>query len=145
MESRTADVKARRWFQRWSASDRRKAKREQVLGLVAYYWDGAAPGAHKVREISSTGLYLQTDQCWYPGTLVTMTLQRTGISEAGAQRSIAVQTKVVRQGMDGAAFAFIMPQSRKSSAAQYGGNPAADQKALEVFLRNIIGAEKRMR
>ncbi|HEY6764483.1 MAG TPA: hypothetical protein VI386_06905, partial [Candidatus Sulfotelmatobacter sp.] len=48
--------------------------------LVAYYWDGAAPTSHKIQNISSTGFYLTTKERWLPGTMVTMTLQRTDIA-----------------------------------------------------------------
>ena len=35
--------------------------------MAAYYWNGAAPKAHTVRDISSTGLYVVTEERWYPG------------------------------------------------------------------------------
>ena len=56
--------------QRWWSPDPRKAPRVKEPGLAAYYWNGAAPVAHGVRDISSSGLYVVTEERWYPGTLV---------------------------------------------------------------------------
>ena len=69
------------WLERWWSPDPRKAPRELAPGLAAYYWNGAAPKAHAVRDISPTGLYVVTEERWYPGTLVLMTLQRTDDGE----------------------------------------------------------------
>src|ERR1019366_451978 len=63
------------WLQRWWSTELRQAPRHPAPGLEAFYWDGLPPSPHDVRDISSTGLYLVTDERWYPGTLVLMTLQ----------------------------------------------------------------------
>src|SRR5271154_4199701 len=87
--------------------DRRGAERRGAPSLVAYYWDGAAPTAHPISDISGNGFYLLTQDRWYPGTMVTMTLQR--VDEAGsrpAERSLSVQAKVIRSGVDGVGFGF---------------------------------------
>ena len=69
------------WFKKRSSAEQRKAQRMKAPLLVAYYWDGAAPIAHQVQDISSTGFYLLTTERWLPGTMVTMTLQRTDVDE----------------------------------------------------------------
>src|SRR5665213_1703961 len=81
----------KRWFQKLLSPDRRRGKRLPLPGLVAYYWDGGVPEPHGIQAISSSGMYLLTDQQWYRGTLVTMTLQRTDNTDDGLERSIAVQ------------------------------------------------------
>jgi hypothetical protein len=65
------------WFERWWSPDPRRAPRVPGNGLAAYYWNGALPAAHGIRDISSSGVYVVTEERWYPGTLVLMTLQRT--------------------------------------------------------------------
>jgi len=92
-----------KWFEKLVSQDRRRAQRQEALPLVAYYWDGASPRAHAIRDISSTGFYMVTAQRWYAGTLVTLTLQRTGSIDPGPERSIAVQARVIRSGADGVA------------------------------------------
>jgi hypothetical protein len=71
----------RNWFKRLWSSDDRKARRQPAPRLAAYYWSGSAPSAHDIRDVSSTGLYLLTEDRWYPGTLILMTLQ--DIDDAG--------------------------------------------------------------
>jgi len=72
----------KRLFGKVFSRDRRTAERLPAADLSAYYWTGAAPAHHGIRDISSTGFYLVTEERWYPGTLVMMTLQKTGDTSA---------------------------------------------------------------
>src|SRR5260370_43371 len=89
------------WFEWLGSRERRTAERQTPLHLVAHYLDGAAPLGHDIRDISSTGLYLLTEQRWYPGTLVSLSLQRAGAPDTDPDRSIMVNAKVVRSDADG--------------------------------------------
>jgi hypothetical protein len=125
------------WLERWWSPDPRKAPREQSPGLAAYFWNGAAPEAHGIRDISSTGLYLVTEERWYPGTLVLMTLQRTDCGEEMAERSIQVLSRAVRWGQDGVGLQFILADSKE---ARKGSTPimeSAERKELEKFLEQL--------
>jgi hypothetical protein len=131
------------WLERWwspdprKAPDLRKALRGGIPGLAAYYWTGAAPKAHSIRDISSTGLYVVTEERWYPGTLILMTLQETDSGQEGTGHSISVHSRAVRWGNDGVGLQFI-PQSMPSG--QKAQNPVAagaDQKELDQFLEQL--------
>ena len=127
----------RNWLQRWWSPDPRKAPREEAPGLAAYYWNGAAPEAHGIRDISSSGLYLVTEERWYPGTLVLMTLQRTDSGEKIAERSIAVQSRAVRWGHDGVGLQFILPESQDLKRGNGPMGEGADRKEFERFLQQL--------
>ena len=119
----------------------RKAPREPLPGLAAYYWTGAAPKAHSVRDISSTGLFVVTEERWYPGTLVLMTLQETDGREDSAERSISVHSRAVRWGNDGVGLQFIpqdAPEARKGLNTLAHG---VDRKELEQFLERLLRKE----
>jgi hypothetical protein len=131
------------WLERWwspdprEAPNLRKASREPSPDIAAYYWTGAAPKAHTIRDISSAGLYVVTEERWYPGTLILMTLQQTSSGEENVERSIAVHSRAVRWGNDGVGLQFI-PQD--DEAAQKGLNPmvdGADRKELDQFLEQL--------
>ena len=127
----------RNWLQRWWSPDPRKAPREAAPGLAAYYWNGSSPKAHGIRDISATGLYVVTEERWYPGTLLLMTLQRTDCGEEASERSIAVQSRAVRWGQDGVGLQFILPDPQ---AAKRGVSPlldGADRKEFERFLEQL--------
>ena len=85
--------------------------------LVAYYWDGGAAVAHSIRDISLSGVYVVTDVRWYPGTHVMIALQRPDLAEGEPHRSLTVNAKVVRFGIDGLGFSFVMPAKRPSAYA----------------------------
>jgi hypothetical protein len=87
----------RGWLERWWSPDPRKAPREAAPGLAAYYWTGGPPAAHEVKDISSSGLYVVTEERWYPGTLVLMTLQISEAGEEVTERTICVHSR----GKDG--------------------------------------------
>jgi c-di-GMP-binding flagellar brake protein YcgR len=75
--------------------------------LVAYYWNGGLPTAHKILDISLTGMYLLTEDRWYLGTIVQMTLQDTPSAVVDSDKGISVQANVVRHASDGVGLAFI--------------------------------------
>jgi hypothetical protein len=88
--------------------DRRRADRQSLPGLIAYYFTGGAPEPHKISDISVTGFYLHTDERWMPGTVVRMTLQRVGSKGDDPSDIISVNSKIVRWGADGEGFEFIL-------------------------------------
>jgi hypothetical protein len=127
----------RTWIQRWWSPDPRKAPRVKEPGLAAYYWNGAAPVAHGVRDISSSGLYVVTEERWYPGTLVLMTLQRTDHGEEYAERSIAVQSRAVRWGPDGVGLQFILTDDQDLRHGKTAMMDAASREEFELFLEQL--------
>lgn len=120
------------WLERFWSPDPRRAPREATPRLAAYYWNGSAPQAHNVRDISSTGLYVVTEERWYPGTLVLMTLQRTDEGEEVTERSVAVLSRAVRWGEDGVGLQFILPKAQDSRRGD-----GVDKKTLEKFLQGL--------
>ena len=134
-------IKQRNWLQRWWSPDPRKAPRVATPGLAAYYWNGSAPAAHGIRDISSTGLYVVTEERWYPGTLVLMTLQRNDVDEEATERSIAVQSRAVRWGPDGVGLQFVLPDEQDR---RHGSEPILDsahRKEFERFLEQLKRAK----
>jgi hypothetical protein len=126
------------WLERWWSPDPRKAPREASPGLAAYYWNGAAPKGHAVRDVSATGLYVVTEERWYPGTLVLMTLQTSADGEKTAERSISVLSRAVRWGNDGVGLQFILPEendARRGPAIPIDG---AGKKELKRFLQRLL-------
>jgi len=122
------------WLERWWSPDPRKAPREPGPGLAAYYWNGATPQAHSVRYISSTGLYVVTEERWYPGTLVLMTLQNTEAGEKIGERSISVMSRAVRWGNDGVGLQFMLPDEKQE---RKGLNPLTDGVSKKEFARFV--------
>jgi hypothetical protein len=120
------------WLERWLSPDPRKAPREQFEGLTAFYWTGASPQAHSIRDISATGVYIITEERWYPGTLVLMTLQGTAFGEEVEERTICVHSRAVRWGKDGVGLEFVLQNECDDPSMA-----AADRKALDRFLQRL--------
>lgn len=131
------------WLKWLTADDeRRKALRRKPVPLVAYYWDGAQPVSHAVRDVSASGFYLFTDHRWYLGTVVAVTLQRTGVEANDPERAISINAKVVRAGSDGVGFEFLLPETEKELRKLPGlPAPLIDKRHLQRFLENLGQAE----
>ena len=123
------------WLQRlWSLPEHRRSPRKAAPGLAAYYWNGLPPAAHDVRDISSTGLYLLTEDRWYPGTMVLMTLQDKDGPDNSEEDAIAVNVRAVRRGNDGVGLEFVVTDGRNSKDLYV---KESDRKKLERFLQRL--------
>jgi hypothetical protein len=114
--------------------DRRRADRLSAPELAAYFWTGGAPVEHSIRDISSTGLYLVTEETWFPGTLIMMSLQKKDAPEDDPDRTIIIQTRAVRRGEDGVGLVFVPSNSNDSRRGENLLKSGADRKSLERFL-----------
>ncbi len=65
------------WLARMLFHEHRKTERQRAPQLAAYYWNGANAVPHSVRDISSTGAYIVTEERWHLGTILMVTLQST--------------------------------------------------------------------
>lgn len=99
-----------RFFNWLWPSERRRAQRKESLALplAAYYWDGGAPKPRQVKNVSPEGMYLLTDERWYPNTMLQMTLVRNDRSQGESGYSIRLAARVIRSGEDGVGFAFVL-------------------------------------
>jgi hypothetical protein len=133
----------RSWFKKLSSSDHRKAERLEAPMLVAYYWDGSIPEGHEVRNISSTGFYLVTRERWHPGTVITVTLQRTDIPDAtsSSEGYITVLSKVIRLDEEGVGFVFVPLPDKGSGGANDRMRGAIDKKAIVKFMGRLVSAK----
>jgi hypothetical protein len=130
------------WLQRLLSPEPpqpRQATRESLEGLSAYFFTGGDPVAHAVRNISPTGFYVLTEERWYPGTIIRMTL--TDRRQPTASRSITVNASVVRWGSDGVGLQFILhdgrDQRRGRNASVDGMTAGATKAQIEQFIARL--------
>jgi hypothetical protein len=114
-------------------SDRRRAYRRYVPGMVAHYYTGGAPKPHEVADISMTGFYLLTDDRWMPETMIQMTLQKP-CAKGERKQSITILSRIVRRGSDGVAAEFVMPEGLDPLSHDIQPSQATDRFALARFL-----------
>jgi hypothetical protein len=126
------------WLERWWSPDPRKAPRESSPGLAAYYWNGSTPKSHVVRDVSSTGLYVVTEERWYPGTLLLMTLQKTDAGEEIAERTISVMSRAVRWGNDGVGLQFVLPEDKNARKGDEALLDGASKREFARFLKRLL-------
>jgi PilZ domain-containing protein len=108
----------RNWLDRWFSpdpADKRKSPRTLSPGLFAFFWTGGPPLAHRIRDISATGMYVVSQEHWYPGTLVRITLAAAESGEQSATNSVTVLARAVRDGNDGIGLEFVQPRTLDES------------------------------
>lgn len=127
----------RSWFKKVSSSNHRKAERLEAPPLLAYYWNGSIPTGHEVRNISSAGFFLVTRERWHPGTVVTVTLQRTDVPDATTTSDghITVLSKVIRLEEDGVAFTFVLLPDKGRADGHARGS--IDKKSIIKFMEHL--------
>ncbi|MGD0788091.1 MAG: PilZ domain-containing protein [Terracidiphilus sp.] len=139
IESGTKSVNpAKSWLERWlnpNPPDLRKSPRESLPCLAAYFWTGGAPEEHCIRDVSPTGLYVVTEERWYLGTVVRMTL--TDSSEPSIERSITVHATAVRWGNDGVGLHFVVQGFKGKRRGLPPIVEGIDKKQLDRFLGRI--------
>ena len=124
------------WFRRLLLTDKRSGIRHNAPPLVVYYSEGGKSEPHGVRDASVSGLFMLTEHRWYPGTIITMTLQNTQLSEKSVQLAITLKARVVRSETDGVGFAFDLPPSRSGGRGRSGAHEV-DMKTVESFLKRV--------
>lgn len=93
--------------------DRRRAPRIPDPEARAYFWNGSAPIAHHMRDISRTGAYMYTSERWYLGTTLQVTLDANRketllVGPDAEHLSVTVWSKIVRHGLDGVGMEFVL-------------------------------------
>jgi hypothetical protein len=132
---------AKSWFKRlfWpDPVEPRKASRESLPGLAAYFWTGGVPQQHDIRDVSPTGLYVLTEERWFPGTVVRMTLTDSRTTDPNC--SITANTMVVRWGNDGVGLQFVLQDAKDMRRGpvqldHMAGN--VDSRQLDQFLHRF--------
>jgi hypothetical protein len=128
------------WLDRWlhpEPPDKRKVRRVPTPGLVAHFWTGGPPQAQNVRDISASGLYVITEERWYLGTIITLTLTREFGAGPERERSITMQATAVRHGKDGVGLKFVLDDARDPRLRQPLLREGGNGEQLEQFLQGF--------
>ena len=128
------------WFRNLFSRDPRRSERLVKPPLVAYYWTGGTPSPHTIADISSSGLFMLTEDLWYPGSILSMTLQRTDQRRGTPESWIAVNLLVIRRTDDGLGAAFVPSMPGTAHAATGREQSCADTRTLERFVKDLAAS-----
>jgi hypothetical protein len=136
--------KKKSWLERFLSAepdDKRGALREAIPGLTAFFFTGGAPVPHGIRDVSETGIYVLTEERWYPGTVIRMTL--TDQRQPTAERSFTVNAMVMRWGNDGVGLHFVFQDKkdrrRLNLTPQERAMGVVDAASFKEFLGTLRG------
>jgi hypothetical protein len=98
------------WIRRLGYPETPHAERRVPSGFAARRQNNPASKPAKIRNISSTGLYLLTEERWHIGELVPLTIEVERLSKNHTEDHFAVEARVVRHGEDGIGLSFVLPE-----------------------------------
>jgi hypothetical protein len=126
-------------FDGQSTGQGRRAERRTSPALAAYHWKGPYPRLNSVRDISSTGAFLLTQERFEPGEVISLSLQRSGPPEK--ENAFSVQAKAVRWDDQGVAVSFMLPTGADLRLWQSPLKSAELQNEPEDILREFRVAQ----
>lgn len=131
------------WLARLLATepaDPRRASREAIPWLGAYFFTGGKPVAYSVRDISASGIYVLTEERWYPGTVLRVTL--TDGRHPTPDRSLTAHAIVMRSGNDGVGLQFVLNEDKRGGTGARIDQqvPGVDKQQIELFLQRLRSA-----
>jgi hypothetical protein len=132
----------RSWLERWlfpdtSEQDKRGGERKPAPGLIAHFWTGGPPKSQPVRDISATGMYVVTDERWYLGTQIRITLTKALDDGSKSGKSITVMATAARWGDDGVGLEFVRNDGAKTRRPEPLPSEGADGKQLGQFVEQF--------
>lgn len=87
-----------------------RAKRRVPPGIAARYGSGAETKLGHVRNISTSGIFLETADRWPIGKVIQLRLQREHPTESPSDLEIDVQVRIVAHGQGGVGASFLLPE-----------------------------------
>ena len=81
-----------------------------------------------------------TEDLWYPGSILSMTLQRTDQRRGTPESWIAVNLLVIRRTEDGLGAAFVPSMPGTARAATRREQTCADIRTLERFVKDLAAS-----
>ena len=130
------------WLGRWflaGRAEKRRVARAPSPGLIAYWWTGGRNELQHVRDISASGLYVVTDERWYLGTHVQMTLAKTFTGKSKEEHSITLFATAVRWGHDGVGLEFVLRGARYRNRIPSWFVDCVPERQVERFVESFRG------
>lgn len=129
------------WLSKLLGREKRRFRRHLAPPLTAFYWDGGHSTPRVVPDISQNGIFIRTEDRWFPRTLMRVTLQRKSNDPKKSEESITLQCRVVRAGEDGVGMAIMFADEDKSPFPVRLGSTAT-RKQLGKFIERLLAEER---
>lgn len=117
-------------------AERRKDGRIPARGLEVSYRAGSEQKRAKAKDISTTGIYIYTEERWPPGTAVELTLQRRSLLGGDARLKARLRTRCARLDDHGAGLTFVENPAYSdlwSNAMEKAAEIAAESEPVRLF------------
>jgi len=138
------------WLNPNAVSEEQRASiRRPAKELVAYTGPEGEEKKIEVGDISSSGVYLRTDERWELGKKVALSLQRNGPVSEIPDRHVEVEADTVRHDKHGMGLAFVLPEKTHldlwdAAASGQTSETGPDYIVHEMRLAQALGVIRRI-
>jgi hypothetical protein len=98
------------WVKKLGYAEKARAERRIPSGFTARRRNLPTSKRAIIRDISTSGLQILTEERWPIGELVPLTVEVEGLSEDQSEPQISVQARVARHAKDGVGLSFVLPE-----------------------------------
>jgi len=98
------------WVKKLGYAEKKRAERRTPSGFTARRRNNANSEPATIRDISTTGLQIVTEERWPLGELIPLTVEVERLSEDRSEPQITVQARVARYAPDGIGLEFVLPE-----------------------------------
>jgi hypothetical protein len=98
------------WVKKLGYAEKARAERRIPSGFTARRRNDSRSKPAIIRDISSSGLQIQTEERWPIGELIPLIVEVERLSEDHAEPQITVEARVARHANDGVGLRFVLPE-----------------------------------
>lgn len=97
------------WIRELARPVKPRAERRIPSGFIAWQTNNPVAKPSTVRDMSSAGLFLLTEERWPIDELIPLTIEVESLLENNAEERIRIQARVARHDEDGIGLSFVLP------------------------------------
>ena len=125
------------WIGQVALGYRYRAERRYMPGLAAFHANGRKAEPDKIRDISATGMYVETRARWPRNGMVSLWLQKSGPTDIPDSQRVPIRAQVVRRNENCVGLSFVLPMGMHLALWESPLKTSPDETRLDDVLREF--------
>ncbi|HWA95895.1 MAG TPA: PilZ domain-containing protein [Terracidiphilus sp.] len=125
------------WIGQVALGFKDRAERRPLPGLIAFHANGRKSELDRIRNISATGMFLETRARWPKNALISLWIQKAESADASTDQGVALQATVVRRDANRVGLSFVLPEGLSLNLWESPLKTTADAAGPDDVLREF--------
>jgi hypothetical protein len=117
--------------------ERRKIIRLRLEGLQACEVNGDRSKKYEMRDVCPSGFCLRVKNKWQPGQLISLLIEKKGVTENDHEHRVRLKARVVRCEEDGVGLEFVFPKGTEFQPWKRVKTKRSDETEATFILREL--------